>query len=80
MSKTTTVRLSDDRVEKLDRIGRHLKRSRNWLINQAIEDYLARELSIIASIETGLAQAKAGEFVDDNEMQKAFNRFSEDSN
>ncbi len=76
MAKTTTVRLSEKSVEQLDRVGQHLERSRNWLINKAVENYLAHELAIIASIETGLAEAEAGQFVDDGEVRKAFNRFA----
>ena len=65
-------------IEPLDRVGRLLKRSRNWLINEAVEEYLARELLIITSIETGLAEAEAGKIVGDAELQKLFQRFAVD--
>ena len=39
-SGNVTVRLAGDTRKKLDHIAADLDRSRNWLINEAIENYL----------------------------------------
>ncbi|NIQ03013.1 MAG: ribbon-helix-helix protein, CopG family [Nitrospinaceae bacterium] len=39
-SSNVTVRLSGETRKKLDHIAADLDRSRNWLINEAIENYL----------------------------------------
>lgn len=57
-----TVRLDDDKAEKLDRLASKLDRSRSDLAAQAIADYIAREEWQVAEIEAGIAEADMGEF------------------
>ena len=39
----TSIRLSDDVDKPLDSLAKKLDRSKNYLINQAIKEYLARQ-------------------------------------
>lgn len=39
-TENLTVRMSSENQKKLDHIAATLERSRNWLINEAIENYL----------------------------------------
>lgn len=39
-TENVTVRMQPDTHKKLDKIAASLDRSRNWLINQAVEQYL----------------------------------------
>jgi predicted transcriptional regulator len=39
----TSIRLQDDLEELLDQAASRQHRSKNWLINQAIREYLARD-------------------------------------
>lgn len=39
----TTVRLREDVEQRLDEIARRLQRSKGWVINQALSEYMARQ-------------------------------------
>lgn len=39
-SRTTSLRIDPLLSERLEKVSRHLGRSRNWIINRAIEEYL----------------------------------------
>lgn len=39
----TTVRLRADVEQRLDEIARRLQRSKGWVINQALSEYMARQ-------------------------------------
>ena len=44
MQPSVTIRLDDEaKLEVLDRLAASLDRSRNWLINRAIERYVAEQ-------------------------------------
>ncbi len=60
MSKVTSVRLTDDTADKLDRLAASLDRPKAWLIEQAIDSYLEEQSWQIAAIEEALAEYEAG--------------------
>src|SRR5437879_4069859 len=39
-TENVTIRMSPNTQKKLGKIAAHMDRSRNWLINQAVEQYL----------------------------------------
>ena len=67
----TSVRLSPDIEEKLAAVAGRARRTKSWLINEAVKDYLGRlgrderrwEQTLAA-----LASAKAGRIVDGDDM------------
>lgn len=59
-SETVTVRLDSATKARLDELAQHTRRTRSFLAGEAITDYVERELAIIAGIERGLADMKAG--------------------
>jgi predicted transcriptional regulator len=59
-STTTSIRIPEDLRHRLERTARHLNKGKNWIINQALDEYLrkldrealiaeARRQSLIAS-------------------------------
>ncbi len=67
----TSLRLKEELEAPLDELSSRLQRSRNWLINKAVEDFIAREteaqarwldtLPALESVRSG--QTVAGEEV-----------------
>jgi len=55
-----TVRTEPENIKKLDWLASATDRSRNYLVNAAIERYLKEESEFVASVERGLEDAKAG--------------------
>ncbi|MGY8813545.1 MAG: CopG family ribbon-helix-helix protein [Gammaproteobacteria bacterium] len=70
-----TIRSESTKVKKLDQLANKLDRSRNYLVNQAIEQYLDINTWQIQQIKQGIKAADEGRFVDDAEMQRIFNKY-----
>lgn len=64
MTKTVTLsaRIDPRLAKKLDRLQAATKRSRSFLVGEALEAYADDELAFLASIEKGRADIKAGRF------------------
>jgi predicted transcriptional regulator len=59
-SDTMTIRLSTSVKDKLTELAQHTRRSRSFLASEAITDYVDRELAIVAGINRGLDDMRAG--------------------
>ena len=62
-STTVTVPLSRQTEDRLTQLAETTHRSRSVLAAEAIEQYVERQLDIVAAIEEGLADARAGRTV-----------------
>jgi predicted transcriptional regulator len=65
-----TVRAESDIVHQLDHLADSLDRSRNYLVNQALKEYLQQHAWQIEKITQGIAAADRGELVDHDEVMK----------
>lgn len=72
-----TVRIDPHKQKQLDALAKQLDRSRNYLVNQAIDEFLDVYGWQIEQIETGLAEAQRGAFVSDDDMERMFDRYAE---
>ncbi len=70
-----SVRLPDEVEQQLGQLAQSTGRTKSWLANQAIQDYLAREAWQIAEVEAALREADAGDFVPEKERMAKFNRW-----
>jgi predicted transcriptional regulator len=67
----TSVRMPDELLDRLDRTAEQLRRSKGWIIKDALEEYLAREeLKQRRNQETldSWEDYKAGRVIDGDEM------------
>lgn len=67
----TSVRMPDDLTQRLDATAARLRRSKGWIINDAVREYLEREdLRQRRDEETreALAELDAGNLVDGDEV------------
>jgi predicted transcriptional regulator len=58
-----TIRAETEIVHKLDDLAGSLDRSRNYLVNQAIKEYLETHAWQVEKITQGIASANRGELV-----------------
>ena len=70
-----SVRLPDEVELQLGQLAQSTGRTKSWLANQAIADYLAREAWQIAEIEQALREAEAGDFASDAEVSAKFKQW-----
>jgi predicted transcriptional regulator len=75
-----SVRLPEDVEQKLGQLAQSTGRTKSWLANQAIQDYLDREAWQITEIEAAIREADAGDFVPENEMVAKFQRWGINAN
>jgi predicted transcriptional regulator len=62
-----TVRLPIDLQDRMDAIAGALAQSRSWVIERAIESFVE-----IESVKQALAEADAGDFASDAEVDEVF--------
>lgn len=76
-SQTTSIRLDSEKLARLDRLAAAIDRSRSWVMNQAIEQYLDYEEWFAQSVREGIASADRGELTPHDEvMAEARRRIS----
>jgi predicted transcriptional regulator len=76
MSDTVTVRLDDTTLRALDRIANATERSRDLLLAEAVEDYVALNAWQLGKIEAGIAAADRGEFASESEVARVREKFA----
>ncbi len=73
MSKENiTFRLESEKRAVLDTIAAGLDRDRTYVLNEAVDLYLEVYQWQIAEIEAGIAEADAGDYATDEEVQAVF--------
>ncbi len=61
--RTASFRLDQSKIARLDGLAAAMDRSRSWVINQAIEQYLDHEEWFAGAVEEGIAAADRGDLV-----------------
>jgi predicted transcriptional regulator len=67
---TVTFHTSPAVKKRLDKLALITNRSRSFLTNKAVEQYLAEEEDFIASVKEGIADADAGRVYTASEVKK----------
>lgn len=77
--KTTTVRMDDHLINRVDGIAKSLSRSRSWIIKQALERFVDYEEWYIKEVESALLEVDNGELSSDQEVSEAFKKWGVDA-
>jgi predicted transcriptional regulator len=72
-----TVRLEAEKVGFLDELAKSWDRDRSYLIKEAVDSYIAMHRWQVEEIHKALAEAKAGVFVSDAEMERLFAKWTQ---
>ncbi len=75
LMSTCSIRIPTDTKERIDTLAHSLRRSRNFLLTEAIEQYLEMQARQIAHIEEGLADVEAGRVHTHEEMEDLVREF-----
>ena len=78
--KTTTVRLDDNILDRVDGLAQALSRSRSWVINQAIGRFLEYEEWFVQEVKDGLAEVEKGEIANREEVIAKFRKWGVNAN
>ena len=75
-SSVLTLRVDAKLKNQLDRLSKAMNRSRSFVAAQAIQEYVSVNEWQINEIKKGLAEADAGDFATDEEMQQTIRRLT----
>lgn len=67
----TSVRMPDELLAELEAAAERARRSKGWIINDAVKEYLAREArkeNMLEETLEALADIRAGRVIDGNEV------------
>jgi predicted transcriptional regulator len=67
--KTVTARVVPETVAFLDELAAGQKRDRSFVINEALEQYIAHRRWMVEEIRKAVAEADAGAFLSDEESE-----------
>ncbi len=70
-----SVRTDSRKVKQLDRLAKQQDRSRNYLVNQAIDQLLELHAWQIERVKEGVKAADEGRFASDADMAKIFSKY-----
>lgn len=73
-TQTLTFRAKRKRVRELDQLAKALDRDRSYLLNEAVDQYLAIHEYHLRQIKEGLAQARAGKLMDYEEVKAGWKK------
>jgi predicted transcriptional regulator len=54
-----SVNIKDQKIKQVDRLAEHLDRTRSWIINDALDQYVAKQEGLLASIRQSVQEADA---------------------
>lgn len=63
-----SVRVTKEMEQQLNALAESTGRTKSWLVGQAVQDYLNRELWQVTEIKRAIAEADAGDFASDEEV------------
>ncbi len=72
-----TIRSDSKKVKQLDKLASQMDRSRNYLVNQAIDQLLEIHAWQIERTKEGIKAADEGRFASDTEMERIFNKYED---
>ena len=75
-SSVLTLRLDAKLKNRLDRLSKSMNRSRSFVAAQAIQEFVSVNEWQINEIKKGMAEADAGDFASDEEMQQTIRRLT----
>jgi RHH-type transcriptional regulator, rel operon repressor / antitoxin RelB len=76
MRKMLTLRLDSGLRTGLDRLAAATRRSRSYLAEEAIRDYLALNCWQIEEIQKGLEEAERGDFATEREVKRVAKKWA----
>jgi predicted transcriptional regulator len=71
-----SVRTDAKKVQQLDRLAKQMDRSRNYIVNQAIDQLLELHAWQDERVKEGIRAADHGKFASDAQMEQIFDKYN----
>lgn len=79
-SRTISFRIAEEKVAALDSIAKTMDRDRSYLLNEAVENYLAEQQHFAALVEKGLEASRQGGLIEDEDVLRLIDSWSSETN
>jgi len=76
MSSVLTIRVTEEVKDQMDMLAEATGRTRSWIAFEAIKQYLDIESWQISELKKALAEADAGDFASDEEVEQVMRKWS----
>jgi len=77
--RTTSVRLEDDTLARVDDLASALNRPRAWVIKEAVERYLDYEEWFVEQVQAAIKNAEAGNLASEDDVLARFRKWGVDA-
>jgi predicted transcriptional regulator len=77
--KSTTIRINDNMLGRIDGLATTLSRSRSWIINQAIERFIDYEEWFVQEVTDGLKEIDQDKIATDDDVVAGFGKWGVDA-
>ncbi len=76
-SASVSIRIRPELNEEIEALATAMDRPKSWVCERALEDFVALQKWQIGEIQKGLAEADAGEFATQEEVEATFAKWSD---
>ncbi len=73
-ARNISLRMDEEKIERIDRLAAELGRSRAWVLNQAADRYLEYEEWFVRQVQEGIAEARSGDTVPHEQVMAGLRR------
>ncbi len=73
--RATTIRMEDTVLDRVDSMAKSVNRSRTWLINQAVEQFLSYEEWFVQEVQAGVNEVANGELASRGKVEQRFSKW-----
>ena len=77
--KSTTVRINDHMLNRVDDLAKELSRPRSWVINQALSRFIDYEEWFTKEVKDGLKEVERGDIATHSEAVDKFRKWGVDA-
>lgn len=71
----TSFRADKEKLQKLDALASAMGRSRNWIVNEALNNFLSYQEWFLAAVQEGITAADRGDFASKEDVLSVFKKY-----
>ena len=73
-TRNISLRMDDEKIDRIDRLATELGRSRAWVLNQAADRFLQYEEWFTRQVHAGIADAESGNTIPHDQLMSELRR------
>ena len=74
--RATTIRMEDAVLDRVDSMAKSVNRSRTWIINQAVAQFLSYEEWFVQEVQSGVNEATSGDIASHERVKERFAKWN----